>query len=213
MNRIIRCCLGYMASVLSWMLYKSLKVYSEYDPDYHPKKQYFSAFWHGKQWLPVLCLVQHQTKRVVLVSPSKDGDVLAFWLKRLGYEIIRGSSRRDNTHALRVLRRKVKEGYSLGFGVDGPIGPRYSVKPGMSYLAQKYQIPIVPIGSAFVRPWVLEKAWDHYEIPKPFSKAVFYIGKPIYIAKDANLDESNRLLEKAIFAAEARAHQLLDEKQ
>ena len=150
---------------------------------------------------------------MVLVSPSRDGDVLAFWLKCLGYEIIRGSSRRDNISALRAMRRKAQAGYSLGFGVDGPIGPRHSVKPGMSYLAQKCQIPIFPMGSAFRRSWVLEKAWDHYEIPKPFSMAAFYIGKPLYIAKDASLEESNRLLEKAIFEAEARAHALLEEKR
>ncbi len=209
----IRCFLGYMAYVLSWLLYKSLRIRYEQDVDYNPTQQYFSAFWHGKQWLPVLQLVQHQTKRVVLASPSRDGDVLTVWLKRLGYEIIRGSSRHDNTSALRAMRRKVQEGYSVGFGVDGPIGPRYRVKPGMSYLAQKCQIPIVPIGSAFVRPWVLEKAWDRYEIPKPFSTVAFYIGKPIYITKDADLEESNRLLEKAIFEAEARAHALLDEKR
>ncbi len=207
-----RCFLGYMAYVLSFLLYKSLRIRYKQHADYNPKQQYFSAFWHGKQWLPVLRLAQHQTKRVVLVSPSRDGDVLACWLKRLGYEIIRGSSRRDNTSALRAMRRKVQDGYSLGFGVDGPIGPMHSVKPGMTYLSQKGQVPIVPIGSAFVRPWVLEKAWDRYEIPKPFSKAAFYIGKPIYIAKDAHLEESNRLLEKAIFEAEAQAHALLDEK-
>ncbi len=200
--------LGYTAYALSSLLHKSLQLKTEYDPEYDPTKPYLFAFWHGKQLLPVLRLVQHQTKRIALVSPSKDGDLLAFWLKRLNYVIIRGSSRDQNTRALHLMRTQLRQGCSLGFGVDGPIGPIYSVKPGMTYLAQKLQIPIIPIGTAFVRPWVLEKAWDRYEIPKPFSKAAFYLGKPLLITKGADLMQSNHLLEVAINTAEARS--LLD---
>ncbi|MBP6104570.1 MAG: DUF374 domain-containing protein [Gammaproteobacteria bacterium] len=208
-GNVKRYCLGFAAYMLSSLLHKSLQVRTEYDSDYDPTKPYLFAFWHGKQLLPVLHLVQHQTRRIVLVSPSKDGDILAFWLKRLNYVIIRGSSRDQNTRALHLMRTQLRQGCSLGFGVDGPIGPIYSVKPGMTYLAQKFQIPIIPVGTAFVRPWVLEKAWDRYEIPKPFSKAAFYLGKPLLITKGADLMESNHLLEVAIVAAEARAQALL----
>jgi len=107
------------------------------------------------------------------------------------------------------MMRKLKAGYSLGFGIDGPIGPIYKVKPGMTHMAQKFKIPIIPVGTAFSRSWVAEKAWDKYEIPKPFAKAVFYLGKPFTIEKEADLATSNDMLERLIIQAEITAKTLL----
>jgi lysophospholipid acyltransferase (LPLAT)-like uncharacterized protein len=195
--------LGYFAYCVTLLLSKTLRVVISKHPEYNPKTQYLFAFWHGKQLLPVFQLQKHQTERAVLVSPSRDGDMLTVWLKNLGYEVIRGSSRKQN------MIRKLKAGYSLGFGIDGPIGPIYKVKPGMTHMAQKFRIPIIPVGSAFSRRWVAEKAWDRYEIPKPFSKAVFYLGKPFYIEKEADLATSNDMLEGLITEAEKVAKKLL----
>jgi len=201
--------LGRLAYYLTFLLQKSIRMVVVKHPDYNPEQQYLFAFWHGKQLLPVWTLVQHKTKRAVLVSPSKDGDLLAVWLKKLGYEIVRGSSRHRNISALAAMIRKLKAGYSLGFGIDGPIGPIYKVKPGMTHMAQKLKIPIIPVGSAFSRKWVVEKAWDKYEIPKPFTKAVLYLGKPIYVKLDEDLEAWNRKLEGYIQEAEAQALALL----
>lgn len=195
---------------LSGCLKKSLKMQVRCDPQYDKKQICFFAFWHGKQWLPVVQLVaQHQNKGAVLVSPSRDGDILALWLQKLGYETIRGSSRRDNQQALRGMISKIKAGYSIGFGVDGPIGPMHQVKPGMTYLAQKFQIPIIPVGSAFSHKWILEKAWDRYQIPKPFSRAAFYLGAPLFVEAGADLNRANQQLAMAIHQAEAGAVYLI----
>lgn len=195
---------------LSYCLKKSLKMHVHCDSHYDSNQPYFFAFWHGKQWLPVVQLVyQHHTKGAVLVSPSRDGDILALWLQKLGYETIRGSSRHGNQQALRGMIRKIKAGYSIGFGIDGPIGPIHQVKPGMTYLAQKFQLPIVPVGSAFAHKWILEKAWDRYQIPKPFSKVVFYLGAPLFVEPGADLNRANQQLEVAIHAAEAEAVNLI----
>lgn len=196
---------GYLAFFLTFLLGKTLRIVRIMPAEYDPYKPYLFAFWHGKQLLPVLALTTHRTGRAVLVSPSRDGDLLSVWLKCLGYEVIRGSSRHQNISALAGMHRKLKEGYSLGFGIDGPIGPIYKVKPGMTYLAQKFGIPVIPVGCAFSRRWVVEKAWDKYEIPKPFAKAVFYMGKPNIVAKEADLEVSNKLLEELINQAEVAA--------
>src|SRR5665213_2882346 len=90
-------------------------------PEYDQHQPYLFAFWHGKQFLPVTEFRLHKTKHAVLVSSSKDGDILTTWLQCLGYEIIRGSSRNQNVSALAGMIRKIKEGCSLGFGIDGPI--------------------------------------------------------------------------------------------
>lgn len=199
--------LGLVAYYVTSLLYKTLRVRLEMHPEYDPKQQYFGAFWHGKQLLPVLSLTRepHQTKQAVLVSPSRDGEILTTCLKKLGYEVMRGSSRQNNIGALSQMVRKLKDGYSLGFGIDGPIGPIYKVKPGMTHLAQKFGIGIIPIGSAFSRKWVIHKAWDKFEIPKPFSKAVIYLGRPLTVPKSAELEDINLQLEQAIHAAERHA--------
>lgn len=201
--------LGYFAYYLTLLLAKTLRVVISQDPEYNPKAQYLFAFWHGKQLLPVFQLQTHDTRRAVLVSPSRDGDMLTVWLKNLGYEVVRGSSRKQNISGLVGMLRKLKAGYSLGFGIDGPIGPIYKVKPGMTHMAQKLRIPIIPVGSAFSRRWVAKKAWDQYEIPKPFAKAVFYLGKPFYIEETADLSISNDKLEALIAEAEMKAKTLL----
>ncbi len=201
--------LGRTAYALSAALASSLHIQRAADPDYCAGKPYIFAFWHGKQWLPVLTLVGHGAKRVVLVSPSKDGQILATWLQCLGYETIRGSSRQDNVAALTSMIRRLRAGYSLGFGIDGPIGPIYKVKPGMTYLSQKFQIPIVPVGSAFERSWIFERAWDRYELPKPFTRAALYLAQPWIVPKTESLDQSNQRLEAAIHEAELSAQALL----
>lgn len=201
--------LGHLAYYITLLLGMTLRVVISKHPEYNPKTQYLFAFWHGKQLLPVFELQNHDTQRAVLVSPSRDGDLLSIWLRNLGYEVIRGSSRKQNISALAGMIRKLKEGYSLGFGIDGPIGPIYKVKPGMTHMAQKFGIAIIPVGSAFSHRWVFEKAWDKYEVPKPFAKAVFYLGKPFYIEKEADLAISNDMLERLINDAEKTAKTLL----
>lgn len=201
--------LGHLAYFISLVLKYSLRIREYHSPYYDRKNQYLFAFWHGKQLLPVLSLATHRELRAVLVSPSNDGDILSVCLEHLGYQIIRGSSRDHNISALAHMIRKLKAGYSLGFGVDGPIGPIYKVKPGMTHMAQKFSIPIIPVGSAFSKQWILEKAWDRYTIPKPFSKALLYLGEPFYIKADEDLEHSNRVLEQKIEQAQTEALRLL----
>jgi len=201
--------LGNLAYCLTELLYKTLRVGFVHHEGYNPSQQYLFAFWHGKQLLPVLMLRRHLTTCSVLVSPSRDGDLLTVWLKNLDYEVIRGSSRDKNISALVSMMKKLKQGTSLGFGIDGPIGPIHKVKPGMTHMAQKLGIPIIPVGSAFSRKWIIDKAWDKYQIPKPFVKGILYLGKPKYIAKEVDLADANLELEQAIQEAEAKAFSLL----
>jgi len=202
--------LGLLVYFVISLLRKTLRIRIDYHPDYVKTKPYLFAFWHGKQLLPVVLLRKlHFTKGAVLVSPSRDGDLLSSVLEKFGYEIIRGSSRDRNISSLANMMKKLKQDYSLGFGVDGPIGPLYTVKPGMTHMAERAQIAIIPVGSAFKRKWIFEKAWDKFEVPKPFTKAALYLGKPIHIEKGADLEACNRKLEIAIHEAEEKALSLL----
>lgn len=203
----------FIGTILYWIFYvlnKTLRVQIISFPEYQPDKQYLSGFWHGKQLLPGLRLRKlHQNRLAVLVSPSKDGEILSTLLKKIGYEIVRGSSRRDNVKGSLALMEKIKNGCSFGFAIDGPLGPIYKVKPGAVYMSQRFGVDIVPVGSAYSRKWRFEKAWDKFEIPKPFCKAVLYLGEPLHVPKDADLTKINEELERRIHEAEKKAEELL----
>ena len=201
--------IGSIAYLITKLLAKTLRVKVYSSQEYNNTTPYLFAFWHGKQLLPVMQLVYHKTPNVALVSPSADGNILATWLEKLGYIVLRGSSRDNNIRSLVAMIKKLQQGCSLGFGVDGPIGPIYQAKPGMTYLARKSRLAIVPLGSAFEKKWVLEKAWDKYQIPQPFTRAVYYIGEPIFVPANADLEEYNRLLENKLMEAEIKANELL----
>jgi lysophospholipid acyltransferase (LPLAT)-like uncharacterized protein len=173
--------LGLIAYCISSVIYKTLRVTVITDPEYNSTQPYLFAFWHGKQFLPVMQLQQHQTKKIALVSPSRDGSILEVWLNKLGYKVERGSSRDGNVRSLISLLKKLRDGFSVGFGIDGPTGPIYQAKPGIIFMAQKCNVPIVPLAAEIERKWIFSKAWDKYELPKPFSKVVYCIGKPIHI--------------------------------
>lgn len=201
---------GSAAFWLGNILQASLRITIAANPAYQNDKPYLFAFWHGKQLLPVLQLVHHKTPKVALVSPSRDGALLEYWLKKLHYDIIRGSSRDGNVRSAVAMLQKLKAGYSVGFGVDGPIGPIYQVKPGITYMAQKSNVPIVPLGSAFANKWIFEKAWDRYQIPKPFTHAGYYIGEPFVVEKGMNLEKANIKLEALLHKVEEKAAELIN---
>lgn len=193
----------------TYLLYRTLKVQTVYHPDYQKTKQYLGAIWHGKMFLPIFTARHHQTKMAMLVSPSKDGDVICELLNKMGYETIRGSSRKNNVASLAEMLRKLKAGYSIGIVVDGPLGPLHQVKPGIVHMAQKLEVEIIPVGTAFKNKWIFHKAWDRFELPKPFSQAVFYAGKPLKVPEEVDPRLHAKVVEQALFDAQQQAEALL----
>ena len=176
--------------------------------DINPDDTNIYAFWHQKIYFPTVSL-HHVKKKTTLVSPSRDGEMLESILTKFGYEVIRGSSRDSNVKSLVVMMKALKKGYSLGFAVDGPLGPIFQIKPGIVYMAHKTGAKIVPVGGAFKWKYEFEKAWDKFHLPLPFTKAVLYLGKPIEIPADANPDDYIQMENDAINEANDKAKELL----
>jgi lysophospholipid acyltransferase (LPLAT)-like uncharacterized protein len=176
-----------------------------------PKTTYLFAFWHGKQFLPAAMIFNtHKTPMCVMTSPSRDGAMLAVFLEKIGYEVIRGSSRDGGAAALINMKTKLEAGTSIGFGIDGPIGPIHVVKPGVAFLAQKCKVKIIPVGSAFSRYWIFSKAWDKFQLPKPFSKAALVLGDPFEVNANVDLKQACLDLEKSLHAADEEAASILN---
>jgi lysophospholipid acyltransferase (LPLAT)-like uncharacterized protein len=118
----------------------------------------------------------------VLVSPSVDGEFGAIIVRRLGGEVIRGSSTHTGARALRdFYQALVHEGISPVIAPDGPRGPAWKFKPGALLLAQLSQRPIVPLCYCASRAWKI--GWDGFVIPKFGARVVIAIGEPVYVAK------------------------------
>lgn len=154
-----------------------------------PKKPTLMTFWHNR--IPAIAVAflryyPHRSRRgvVVLTSPSKDGEILAGVMKHLGMASVRGSSSRRGSTALRELTEKLENGYDLAITPDGPRGPKYSLGPGIVFLAQKTGLNIMPLHAHYHSAFHL-KTWDSFAIPYPFSKITVVIDD--YITIDSSL--------------------------
>jgi lysophospholipid acyltransferase (LPLAT)-like uncharacterized protein len=132
---------------------------------------------------------------VVMTSQNRDGEYIARVIQRFGYKAARGSSSRGSHRATVECLRVMKEGHDLGLTIDGPRGPRYIAKPGAAYLAKKSGNPVVPFNVAVEKKWVM-RSWDHFQIPKPFSRAIILVGNPIYVDPDINRQQMQAVEEQ-----------------
>jgi lysophospholipid acyltransferase (LPLAT)-like uncharacterized protein len=163
------------------------------------------AFWHGRQFL---LLLSHRNSDIVInASESRDGDIQAIILKRFGYDVVRGSSKRKGARALLGLVEGLRKGKNAALAVDGPRGPLYEAKQGVTYLAGKLDKPIIPVSSSAKRHWILDKIWDQYLLPAPFTRGVAVYGEPIVVKgiSDAELDSKRQELERILNGLMARA--------
>ena len=119
----------------------------------------------------------------VMISKSRDGDVVADFFRCLGFRPVRGSSSRDGKQALAAMIDDLKDHPFAVHVLGGPQGPRGVVKPGLVALAGKSGIPVVPFYISMSRAWML-RSWDRCLIPKPFSRIVVRWGEPRTVPGD-----------------------------
>ena len=175
-------------------------------------KPYVLALWHNKVVATVLAL-GFIKKRAGLASPSADGELISVPLEKLGYKMIRGSSGKNSVKGLVQLIKAVKEGYTIGTPLDGPKGPRFEAKQGMMYVAQKSGRPMVFMGAAYSKKWVLSKTWDKCQIPKPFSKVICVISEPFYLEKSIPVEDYKEIVEKKLNDINEVAENLIEDKE
>lgn len=160
------------------------------------------ASWHNR----ILLLVythRHQGINVI-VSRSRDGELITRTIQRFGFETVRGSSSSGGSSALLSLLKKLAGGVDVAITPDGPRGPRYHVQMGVIHLAQKSGCPIVPFTVGASRKLVL-RSWDGFLIPCPFARAILIYGEPVEVGPHSNLEEKRRELEQRLMEITQRA--------
>ena len=105
-------------------------------------------------------------------SRHRDAEILSRIAQQMGFEFVRGSSKRGGVTAMRELLRKSRQ-MNLAITPDGPRGPRRRHGPGPIFLASKLGLPIVLMGFGYDRPWRVKGAWDKFAIPRPYSPGLW----------------------------------------
>ncbi|MEX0799279.1 MAG: lysophospholipid acyltransferase family protein, partial [Bacteriovoracaceae bacterium] len=138
------------------------------------QEQFLLGFFHQDE----LCLMPYfQNKKLaVLVSLSKDGEIMRKVAQRLGVATVRGSSSRGAARGLLAAIKKVREGYHFALAVDGPRGPIYKVKEGLPAISQKTKTPILPVRAFPSKAKIFSRSWNQAKLPLPFSKITLKFG-------------------------------------
>lgn len=147
----------------------------------HDGKPRILVFWHNRILLmPYLYRRYYRnTPLVVMISESRDGEMIARVAEKFGIEAARGStSGRGASALIRMHRALARVGKHVGITPDGPRGPRYVVQPGVLHLAQNSGLPVIPISTVVDRKWEA-RSWDRFQIPKPFSRCDVFIRRAI----------------------------------
>jgi lysophospholipid acyltransferase (LPLAT)-like uncharacterized protein len=147
----------------------------------------------------------------VLASRSRDGELISRFAGAFGFRVVRGSSSRGASTALRALARLLRdESAEVAVVPDGPRGPRYVAQPGAVLLAKLGRAPIVPLGLGVSRATVLG-SWDAFVVPHPFARVAVVFGDPLVVPDDADrvaLEGFRRRLEESLRHLTAEADRL-----
>lgn len=149
------------------------------------------AFWH-RNIIPLLYLHRDQNV-VIMISSSKDGDIIAGPTSLFGYNVVRGSSSRGGSKATREMIKLAKK-WTLAITPDGPRGPAKKIKEGLLYLAYFTKLPIVPIDVEVKREFIFN-SWDKFRLPKLFSKVKIFYGHKIFINSKEEIDAKKEAVE------------------
>jgi lysophospholipid acyltransferase (LPLAT)-like uncharacterized protein len=155
-----------------------------------PGRPVIYAVWHGQilmvPWLNErLCKSHGARPATVLVSRSRDGEIVAQYLRSFGLDSVRGSTSRGGREAGRALVAAVRQGRDIAVVPDGPRGPRGQLQPGVVTLAALTGAPIVPLAVA-ARPALRLRSWDAFIVPWPFARCAAVFGPPLRVARDAD---------------------------
>ena len=164
------------------------------------------SFWHESIFPSTYAFRNQQI--AVLTSQSFDGEYIARIISKFGYVPVRGSSSRGGARALLQSRRILEKGLTVAFTSDGPRGPARVAKPGPITLARSSGVPIVPFHLAVERAWRL-KSWDRSIIPKPFSRALIWMGRQILVPRHTP-DADMKRYEMDLQAEQERVRELAE---
>jgi lysophospholipid acyltransferase (LPLAT)-like uncharacterized protein len=200
---------GWLAAGLIRLLRASVRLRHHGDAELRRRERtgepFVLAFWHRHLLLmPYAYRGRHIS---VLVSRSRDGELIAATVTRFGIDAARGSSSRGGAAGLRELLRKAERGWDLAFTPDGPRGPAGVVQPGVVMAAAATGFPIVPVAVGASRARRL-RSWDRFLVPLPGATVHFVYASPLAVERRSDLAAAAGELKRRLDEAEATAARL-----
>lgn len=202
-------CVGFFGKIVLWLWAKTCRMTILGDEAYQKlreaRKPVVILVWHGRIFLvPYFFRCRGVAP---LVSPSKDGEIVAQIMARWGYRLIRGSSSHAIIRAWNRMKRELQEGGEVIIVPDGPRGPALRMKIGGLKLAQETGAYLVPFTFSASKQKRL-KSWDRFLMFPPFSKVVAAFGEPVSLPSDMSggaLERERERLEALMIEMDEKA--------
>ncbi|MBU1196347.1 MAG: lysophospholipid acyltransferase family protein [Proteobacteria bacterium] len=142
-------------------------------------QQFFSVIRHFKTY--------SKYNPGLMISKSRDGELIAGVANKTGWHTARGSSSRGGRQALTQMIRHLNI-HGLGAHlIDGPTGPMGVVKAGAVKIAQETGAAVVPFYTYSENAWFFN-SWDRFMLPRPFSTVHLTFGDELYFEKEGSLE-------------------------
>ena len=164
-------------------------------------------FWHDQLLLMVFGYPGKHAK--LLISQSKDGELLTRTMRFFSQEAVRGSSSRGGRAAFREMLEICKADADIVLTPDGPKGPRHEIKGGVVQLAKLSKRAVVPLAFACSKGHRFA-SWDRFLLPYPFSKGVFSFGEPLFYQAGESIEAFCERLEQAMMNNQRTAEDYLE---
>lgn len=214
LGALIALCMILVKYTTRWTVHNEDRV----QPIIETGEGFIALIFHSRFMMMNAAWRRGRQKPTVLISRSRDGNIVAWTCRTLGVTPIRGSVRNNaktktkgGVQAGRDIIGAIEAGHCVAITPDGPRGPRQRVPSGPIRLAQLSGAPIIPCTIA-IRRRKQFRSWDRFVFPLPFGRGHIYWGMPRYVdpdAEDTAIDAIRRGIEADMNADLAYADQAL----
>lgn len=184
------------------LLYRTCKIEHKIDREadkLFSSNAFIMTFWHSRILMMPKMMSRYKGNFAAVVSSHGDGGALEKVLNIFGHGTIRGSSKKDALKALKGVFEYLKNNRGIAITPDGPRGPRYKIGGNIVKIAAHTKTPVVPACFSCDSAWVLN-SWDRFVIPKPFSKIIVEVLKPINISSSSDEENEVQNLENVLLS-------------
>ena len=170
------------------------------------------ACWHAHQMCSYGIIPRE--KLHILISRSRDGNIIAKVAENMGFQTVRGSKGKQGAleASMQMISILNNEKESCIMTVDGPKGPPKVVKGGIIKIAKLAHVPIVPVywySKNF--NFVTFPSWDKLRMPIFDTNLINFYGDPIYVDENSDEEEKRLELQRSLEYLEENAPRVFDE--
>lgn len=200
----------FSTAVLGWLIAIAIlilraccriRLHNDPRPGLRARSQsYVYSVMHAHQ---IAAVIHGEPGTGAMVSRSADGELLIPGLRICRIIPIRGSNcgtaeDKGGLAAIDALVKHVEGGAPGYLAVDGPNGPRNRVHKGIAALSQRTGAAVVNMVAVPTRRWIFTRAWDRFQVPKPFATIDGYFGEPLFPQEGESVELYRKRIETAL---------------